>query len=1320
MTLNLSKLPASNNNTKDDSCESIEVDLDEISLKTVDQYSPWFSIYRDTFFSYYRPLDYETFDHPVAWLMITSTSNPDPVAALTQLLEKSNKLNLGAFVDPDTLKYFILIFDPKKDNMNDVQVIFEKMKKTFGLHCDLLALPSRASTSSPIGHISSTSDKPNIWSPYRDTNQKPLLTPIHQLDPSGIRSGSRSGFPGQHFGPSELNSIGDLVKKMTLESIIPFLERKMHHMNEQVASSRRGFTGRLLNVSRRYFNTSRPNSPSPTGSTPNNYTYNSPEGQMRKLGDLAFMLRDFNLAQSTYESVKKDFQSDKSWNFYSAAQMMIGVCLLLSDDSELGQKLDVERYFDKSLSHFTTSKLWVSATRTCFIYFQLFTYLERFNDIPTLLNYLISEESDLRSGLCLEQIAYAYLSMNRPHQRKYAYYLTLAGSRYNRCNQREHAYNCYLKSHRAFQIGQPIELDDGGNNNNNGEVVRVKKSNPSLYKTLYLATKRIQQSPQTQAQYLKEFLYTYDNYVKSTSHELLLEPQYYLPIPQIDPLKINIELENSFDPKFHTKDQSHIWEDLETQVFGKDTKLDLKTGLIKNTKLCEVEGGNWCLVNEPLLIKLIISNPLQLSLNLSKLKLDCNYEGEKNESEVEGEESGEAFDLSKIDDFILSGGKKVELVYKLTPKLSGKILIKGLFFTLNESASSYKSFNSEQNSKHNKDNLVINAIEEMPQIQVDFPSPPEQILSGEVVSTLVELKNTGSKTCTKIWVKLSHSTFFSFTSSEVDLESHPLTSVMEVDNKVPDPSLVELDLTKFTPQGLEPGSTISLPLHIRGDRIGNHQFYLLFYCKSEQKQLYRTSRSILPLTVQPSLKINAFTRPSTLGLDQFILGVEVENVHNELEFNICQLSTSSLSWTVKPINIKQNINKEDTTQLKKLELNNNKGNLIHYFTIKKDKSNINGNGEINWDSPEAHLAKSLQDLVLDAKKFNPINPIQLTYTDIPLHGRDTSLSQNPTNSLYLASRSQFYKSSLSAHSKFISNTQRDSIFPLFMSNDIDMSLHWEVKNTGTDTKTQRRGHHFIIGINFSIPQNPLLDIVPIKSNSNLANSKSIPQQQKAIRALFESTAIEKSNLIQHLLNYQKFKNELNIKILSTCSDKIKQNFRKYPICKVPVKFLVTNTSWNRFNKVNLLLINNANSSGESSSNNRQSLQVGGLIEEFDPNNEYSSNGAGIIELYKEKNPQTLHFQWNGQTSLEFTLNPQETRELECTAIITYPGIYNLNSWQLRAQVTEMGEALEDQVIYQVLKQFAQNQSLISLDNSYLHSPTSALLCQVVNDDEYEC
>jgi hypothetical protein len=98
---------------------------------------------------------------------------------------------------------------------------------------------------------------------------------------------------------------------------------------------------------------------------------------------------------------------------------------------------------------------------------------------------------------------------------------------------------------------------------------------------------------------------------------------------------------------------------------------------------------------------------------------------------------------------------------------------------LNESASSYKSFNLEKTNKHNKDNLVINAIEEMPQIQVDFPNPPDQILSGEVVSTSVELKNTGSTTCTKIWIKLSHSTFFSFTSSEVDLGKNSILSCIQ-------------------------------------------------------------------------------------------------------------------------------------------------------------------------------------------------------------------------------------------------------------------------------------------------------------------------------------------------------------------------------------------------------------------------------------------------------------------------------------------------------------------------------------------------------------
>jgi len=48
------------------------------------------------------------------------------------------------------------------------------------------------------------------------------------------------------------------------------------------------------------------------------YAYTTPEAQMRKLADFAFMLRDYRLAQSIYDTVRKDFQlEDKAIKYYA-------------------------------------------------------------------------------------------------------------------------------------------------------------------------------------------------------------------------------------------------------------------------------------------------------------------------------------------------------------------------------------------------------------------------------------------------------------------------------------------------------------------------------------------------------------------------------------------------------------------------------------------------------------------------------------------------------------------------------------------------------------------------------------------------------------------------------------------------------------------------------------------------------------------------------------------------------------------------------------------------------------------------------------------
>jgi hypothetical protein len=51
---------------------------------------------------------------------------------------------------------------------------------------------------------------------------------------------------------------------------------------------------------------------------------------MRKLADYAFMLRDFKLAQSTYDLLRQDYDNDKAWKYYAGANEMAAISTLMN------------------------------------------------------------------------------------------------------------------------------------------------------------------------------------------------------------------------------------------------------------------------------------------------------------------------------------------------------------------------------------------------------------------------------------------------------------------------------------------------------------------------------------------------------------------------------------------------------------------------------------------------------------------------------------------------------------------------------------------------------------------------------------------------------------------------------------------------------------------------------------------------------------------------------------------------------------------------------------------------------------------------------
>ena len=137
---------------------------------------------------------------------------------------------------------------------------------------------------------------------------------------------------------SDANALRSFVREMVTQSLIPSMERASAQWNDQVASRRRGISGRFMSLSKRFTTFGGRSSSGPSlGAVGSNYDSiqghykpDAPEAVMRRLADYSMMLRDFKLAQGTYEILCQDFKNDKAWRYYAGANEMAAVSTLLA------------------------------------------------------------------------------------------------------------------------------------------------------------------------------------------------------------------------------------------------------------------------------------------------------------------------------------------------------------------------------------------------------------------------------------------------------------------------------------------------------------------------------------------------------------------------------------------------------------------------------------------------------------------------------------------------------------------------------------------------------------------------------------------------------------------------------------------------------------------------------------------------------------------------------------------------------------------------------------------------------------------------------
>ncbi|KAG0226837.1 Trafficking protein particle complex 8 [Actinomortierella wolfii] len=1291
--------------------------------------------------------DHETFDHPVACIIAISSLSADPINEIHYLNNMSTPQAAfdKGYMDPTTLKYYVLIHDCRKGDLANAMELLEKMRRTFGLHCGILKINSvdpespnldksrhahiwtksvahskllslgrssndtslgtstggrssvssvtsgsgsivgasgtlsdlnlqRSAMSSPVytgtGNSSPTFGQNQVFA-YLGGEDDASITATNPLDIPVSKNvdlaldlllhPERSAEPyGCCMSDEDIAGISTFLREMVAQSIVPYMERNINHWNEQVAVSRRGIAGRF----RRYFGSGSKPAGSviqqPASSTSGGgiiYHHSSPEAHMRKLADWAFMLRDYKFAASTYDSVKKDFSSDKAWKYYGGTQEMIGLCTLMSGQS-LGSKNEVDYYLESAVNsyiHKARSPLY--ACRATVLYYELLKQKRMYKELPVSLTRMTAEASDLSNGILLEQAAFCYLKSSlRPQIRKFAFHMVMAGHRFYKAGQIEHAYRCYRTASDVYESKGWGLIDTHVSCALGRQMYQMGKPEEALEHYAKLLTES-KQSPQQQAIYMREFLNVYREYTNKIESDPLRETFPDFPLPLVLGQTARVFVSTS-EP---SNDNNEPW-------------LELAGETQKNTNV--INAGDERVVSavgEHVLVTLDIKNPLQIPLILTDIILGCEHSTSTTSFTVPVDAAEEAhmvlyeqqnptfsgrvvftaFDIDRIDRLIMEPGQTRTLQFEVLPKQEGQIRVMGLHCNIEGQVHAYKDIVKRgKRLNKTKDQMMSKVYAEdrslniliaphMPLLDVAFHQTPEMMLSGEVCQLTLELKNLGKKGLKNLDVRLSHPGFFCIgAEKDGDLGLYRLgtgTSGQEtvnVDNSLQDLKTQTIPLENGV---LNPGESAMVPVWLRGDKIGRHQFLFLFTYESEQKgtaMRSRTLRHAIATQVLPSLKINAFTRPSTKGLNEFILGIETENLQTVAEFEFLQISSLSPGWIIEMVDSAGD--SEDNKIISPRQT------VYTYYRIRRHPS-------ISPPAitPEAFMAKALEKLVLGQERLKDTPPpIDLQVCHLATKDSHIQMSSAVLRHLSQASRLGWRQGALAAQFSMIPSTvERKHLFSAYGTNDIDLALFWNIP------KLNRRGHHYIIGINLGVQQNPYQPITAVAGDDD--DDDDDDDKVAARRALYDQTMREQVALVNALTNNPHFRDESPVKISLRSPDVVEHgSFETRKLCHVPVRVLIKNCSWNKHIAFTLEML----SSEDPMQLHRTAAATGGR----------GSVAPGNTNPHVNAHP----FYWSGPTITTTYLEPLQEVEVVVLACFTAFGVYDINRWRLSVQVVK--------------------------------------------------
>ena len=840
---------------------------------------PWWRKFRQEYDRLLLFGTHETLDLPVAAIIAVNSSDPDVVSKTKALVERTRQEHADVW-NPNLLKHFVLVHDCQNGDMEMAKRQLEGMKLAFGKNeCHMVHLNGKVPDL-----LNGTPPIPDLWSECIKESLPGGGAGEFKVQTSGA-GGAEGSTLGSLLSDEDINSVISFLKDFVVKRLIPHLENRIRYFNHHISSTRKGMRNQFKNY---WFRKEKDNSLAVNGEPA--YGPQSIEFQIRHLGDLSFMMKDFELALSSYRLVSNDFKSDKAWKNYGGSMEMAGLCIVMMRGSQREAETCLDSAFSAYQRH---GKDWKLTVRSLLVLSEVLVASDRPREAIGALKAAIIDNNHLRAALLLEQAAYLYILSPKPLFRKFAFHMALAGRHYSTCgnhNLSAQAYTLVLAVHSKHNwpfIDEHMHFSLGK------ESKQIENTPLALQCWMRLLV-AIYQPANVQQQYLDEFLKLSEAVQAGNKSNMLP-----LLLPNVDVENVYVHFDDfrCFSAGAYAQSEQ-VWSRLDERV--------IPPAILSGQNWLQADLSsskdylNLCGAQEEIGVDVEFANVLQVTIKVQDVHLDCSYSA----TDIKGFQSSSAEDVEvKHEQFTLLPLEKTLIRLKVSVKKPGMLRINGVRWLLCGIAYGAQEFDirgpkrkkvgeGEPHRDHPPHRrLLFEVLPTIPRIQATFSEFPENMYAGEICKCGLTIENTGAAPLHAMRiVSTNNSLIFGkfILAQEESLIDFDHQSVETV-NSGGVYSLPE----DFT---LNPGAKMQCSVWIYTTQVGNVGMHSAFYFQPKQshaKMKFRVLHCTQHVQVFPSIQLSGEMLLSEVSTKQLVLHTKIRNCNTQDTFFVEKLVESN-------------------------------------------------------------------------------------------------------------------------------------------------------------------------------------------------------------------------------------------------------------------------------------------------------------------------------------------------------------------------------------------------------------------------------------------